>query len=56
MNGQETTIVDIFFDWIRMVSDGRGPVRLWPRHLAHEALRLCLVETVLPSPEDVLLL
>ena len=27
-----------------------------PRHLAREVIRLCLVETVLPSPEDVLLL
>ena len=38
-------------------------VRLWPRcrwlgflHLAREAPRLCPVETVLPSPEGVLLL
>ena len=39
---------------------GRLPVApsraLRPRHLASEAPRLCLVETVLPSPEDVLLL
>ena len=42
------------------VAPSRAPLArcrwLRPRHLAREAPRLCLVETVLLSPEDVLLL
>ena len=42
------------------VAPSRAPLArcrwLRPRHLVREAPRLCLVETVLPSPEGVLLL